>query len=140
MLNTLEQLKTDALGEIAQVDSIDALETWRVSYLGSKGRLKEMMPLLKNISKEDKPEVGKCLNDVKTSLESAFDDKKEALAGSQQSLPPYRRDRIGGECVQKEDDTLSVRPSMRFVMYLAKWDSQFPMDPKSKMNTTTSMH
>ena len=82
MLQTLEQLQTDALGEIEAIDSIDALESWRIAYLGSKGRLKGVMPLLKDVSKEDKPEVGKRLNEVKTALEVAFDSRKDSLSGS----------------------------------------------------------
>ena len=50
-----------------------ALEAWRIAYLGSKGRLKAMMPLLKDVPREEKPAVGKRLNEVKTSLETAFD-------------------------------------------------------------------
>ena len=82
MLQTLEQLQTDALGEIEAIDSIDALETWRIAYLGSKGRLKGVMPLLKDVSKEDKPEVGKRLNEVKTALEVAFDSRKDSLSST----------------------------------------------------------
>ena len=96
MLGTLEQLKTDALGEMEQVDSIDALESWRISYLGSKGRLKDVMPLLKKVPKEEKPEVGKRLNEVKTSLEIAFDEKKNALSSSSQSLPNFDVTEPGG--------------------------------------------
>lgn len=88
MLATLDKLQEDAIGEIGAVDSIDGLESWRVSYLGSKGRLKGVMPLMKDVSKEDKPEVGKRLNEVKTALEGAFDARKKELAGSTSARPP----------------------------------------------------
>ncbi|MDP7006409.1 MAG: phenylalanine--tRNA ligase subunit alpha [Phycisphaerales bacterium] len=88
MLETLDKLQDDAIGEIASVDSIDALESWRVSYLGSKGRLKRVMPLLKDVSKEDKPAVGKRLNEVKNAIENAFDVRKSELVGSITSRPP----------------------------------------------------
>ena len=79
MLRTLDQLETDALNEIASIQSNEALETWRIAYLGSKGRLKGVMPMLKDVSKEEKPAVGKRLNEVKLSLESAFDSRKDSL-------------------------------------------------------------
>jgi len=88
MLDTLEKLQVDAIGAIAAIDSIDALESWRITYLGSKGRLKGVMPLMKDVSKEDKPAVGKRLNEVKTALENAFDDRMVVLGIAGASLPP----------------------------------------------------
>jgi phenylalanyl-tRNA synthetase alpha chain len=88
MLATLDKLQSEAMGEIQQVESTDALESWRISYLGSKGRLKQVMPLLKDVSKEDKPEVGKRLNEVKTTLERAFDKCKASLGGAGAARPP----------------------------------------------------
>ncbi|MDG1137560.1 MAG: hypothetical protein P8N28_04785, partial [Phycisphaerales bacterium] len=88
MLATLQKLQEDAIDEIGTVDSIDGLEAWRVSYLGSKGRLKGVMPLMKDVSKEEKPVVGKRLNEVKNALESAFDTRKQELAGATSARPP----------------------------------------------------
>jgi phenylalanyl-tRNA synthetase alpha chain len=82
MLETLNKLQEDAIGDIKAVDTADGLETWRVSYLGAKGRLKGVLPLMKDVSKEDKPAVGKRLNEVKNTLESAFDTRKKELSGS----------------------------------------------------------
>ena len=64
MLDTLEKLQAEAITEIENADTIDALESWRITYLGSKGRLKGVMPLMKDVTKEDKPAVGKRLNEV----------------------------------------------------------------------------
>tara|TARA_B100000959_G_scaffold174388_1_gene182569 strand:+ start:3477 stop:4460 length:984 start_codon:yes stop_codon:yes gene_type:complete len=87
MLTTLEKLHNDAIGEIDSIDTIDGLESWRVSYLGSKGRLKGVMPLMKDVSKEDKPAVGKRLNEVKIALEGAFNTRKQELAGCTSDRP-----------------------------------------------------
>ena len=88
MLATLEKLQEDAIGEIGSIDSVDSLEAWRISYLGSKGRLKSVMPLLKDVSKKDKPAVGKRLNEVKSTLEEAFESRKSELEGDAQERPP----------------------------------------------------
>jgi phenylalanyl-tRNA synthetase alpha chain len=88
MLATLDKLQEDAIGEIGAVTSVDDLETWRIAYLGSKGRLKGVMPLLKDVSKEEKPAVGKRLNEVKSSLEEAFESRKNELAGSSKARLP----------------------------------------------------
>ena len=76
MLADLEELQSTALAELAQASDADALETWRIAYLGSKGRLKGLMPKLKDVSKEDKPAVGKRLNEVKVALESGFESRQ----------------------------------------------------------------
>ena len=79
MLNELNQLEAEALAAITAADSPDALEAWRVAYLGSNGRLKAMMGGLKDVPKEDRPAVGKRLNEVKQALEGAFEQGKAAL-------------------------------------------------------------
>ncbi len=88
MLETLNKLQKDAIGEIDTVQTVDELESWRVSYLGSKGRLKGVMPLMKEVSSDEKPLVGKRLNEVKTSLEEAFKSRKDTLTGSTSSREP----------------------------------------------------
>jgi len=88
MLDTLDKLETEALSEIQSVQSNDCLEAWRIAFLGSKGRLKSIMPMLKDVTKEEKPAVGKRLNEVKIALESAFDERKQSLTGQVQEQPP----------------------------------------------------
>jgi len=88
MLATLDKLQDDAIGEIDALRSIADLESWRIAYLGSKGRLKGVMPLMKDVSREEKPAVGKRLNEVKTALEEAFESRKSELSGGGKALPP----------------------------------------------------
>jgi phenylalanyl-tRNA synthetase alpha chain len=88
MLSTLDKLQADAIIEIEAVETIDALESWRITYLGSKGQLKSIMPLMKDVSKQDKPAVGKRLNEVKKTLEGAFEVRKVGLAGTKAARPP----------------------------------------------------
>lgn len=87
MLETLEQLQRDALGELDASPDADALEAWRIAYLGAKGKLKAAMGGLKDVPKEDKPKVGQKLNEVKTALEAAFEARKDTLAASGPSGP-----------------------------------------------------
>jgi phenylalanyl-tRNA synthetase alpha chain len=82
MLAELEHIQTQAISELETVSDQNGLEAWRISYLGSKGALKGLMPKLKDVSKEDKPAVGKRLNEVKTSLENAFESRKGSLGSS----------------------------------------------------------
>jgi phenylalanyl-tRNA synthetase alpha chain len=79
MLEDLNQLESASLAELGAVTDADALEQWRIAYLGTKGQLKAMMPRLKDVPKADKPAVGKRLNEVKTALEAAFKDRQAAM-------------------------------------------------------------
>jgi len=82
VLDALDQLEMTGLEELAAVGDADALERWRVRYIGTKGALKAVLPRMKDVAKADKPAVGKRLNEVKQALERSFQEKKSALAGS----------------------------------------------------------
>ncbi len=79
MLETLNQIESEGLAQLEAAGDGDAVEAWRIAFLGSKGRLRGVMPMLKDVSKEDKPAVGKRLNEVKTALEAAFEARKAGL-------------------------------------------------------------
>jgi phenylalanyl-tRNA synthetase alpha chain len=79
MLEQLKQLEQEALGALARAGDAGALEKWRVEFLGSKGRLKGLMPQLKNEPAEQRPGVGQRLNSVKAALEQALEVKKASL-------------------------------------------------------------
>ena len=80
MIDQLNQLESLALSELANVGSPDALESWRIAYLGANGKLKGMMGGLKDVPKDQKPAVGAKLNAVKTALDEAFAARKGELA------------------------------------------------------------
>ena len=82
MLETLDKLVADATTELAAAADAAAVESWRIKYLGAKGQLKQSMSGLRDVSKEDKPAVGKRLNEVKQALESAFEGHRESVAGA----------------------------------------------------------
>jgi len=80
MLDVLNDLERAGLAELDAATSPESLESWRVAYLGAKGRLKAVMPLLKDVPKDEKPAVGKRLNEVKAALETAFESRKASIA------------------------------------------------------------
>ena len=88
MLKALDELESTGLDELGAVADADSLEQWRVRYLGTKGRLKAILPRMKTVAPGDKPAVGKRLNEVKRALELAFDGKKATLAGPATAAVP----------------------------------------------------
>ena len=79
MLESLDTLEAEALAALANAADARALESWRIEYLGGKGRMKAAAAGLKDVSKEDKPAAGKRLNEVKQSLEGAFKARQADL-------------------------------------------------------------
>ena len=80
----IDAYERDALGALAHCTDADSVEAWRIAHLGSKGRLKSMMPLVKQAPPESRREVGRRLNELKRRLEAAFEDRTVAAS----SAPP----------------------------------------------------
>ncbi len=94
----LDELEASALADLEAAAEPESLERWRIRYLGTKGRLKATMPMLKDVSREDKPAVGKRLNAVKTTLESAFEERKSRVEAPGAAGPALDVTEPGMEC------------------------------------------
>ena len=79
MLQALQDLHDAGLAALDETTSPDEIEAWRIEYLGTKGRLKQLMPGMKDVPPEDKPAVGRKLNEVKVALEAAFEARRAEL-------------------------------------------------------------
>lgn len=76
MLDRLNTIESEGLAALKQAAGADALEQWRVRYLGTKGLLKEATALFRDVPKDQKPAVGARLNEVQRALQEAFDARK----------------------------------------------------------------
>jgi len=79
MLDQLKELQLNALHELAKVNNIKGLESWRVRYLGKKSELIKVLRSLATLSLEERKAVGACANEVKTNLENSLQQKRQAL-------------------------------------------------------------
>lgn len=83
-LAALDQLESDATSAMQSVADAAQLEDVRVRFLGAKnGALKDVQKQLGSVAVDDKPAAGKRLNDVKQSIQSAFESLKESLSNGQ---------------------------------------------------------
>mgnify|MGYP003333498235 CR=1 FL=1 len=82
MLAELDAMEREALAELAAVADAAALEAFRVRWLGTNGRLRGVMDALKTVPKEQKPAVGKRVNEIKAAIEGAFNARKDAAAAA----------------------------------------------------------
>ncbi|MBD3182881.1 phenylalanine--tRNA ligase subunit alpha [Candidatus Poribacteria bacterium] len=72
----VEQMK--AAGDLRELDSI------RVKYLGKKGALTEILRGMKDVSPEDRPVIGKLVNEAKETIGKALDSATERLRKKEQ--------------------------------------------------------
>jgi len=79
MLTELEEIKTDALAAIGDIDNEPDLEQARVGFLGKKGRLTAASAGMRDVPKEQKKDVGQKLNEVRTAITEALEEKQAAL-------------------------------------------------------------
>ncbi|MFO0962446.1 MAG: phenylalanine--tRNA ligase subunit alpha [Phycisphaerales bacterium] len=85
MLPSHEDARAQALAELESAATPAALDAWKSAWIGGSGRVKAMMTALKDVPKEQKPAVGKRLNEIKAELEAAFEARRGALgAGAPQ--------------------------------------------------------
>ncbi|MFH1051248.1 MAG: phenylalanine--tRNA ligase subunit alpha [bacterium] len=87
MLKEIQILKEEALKSLEGITSLDGLENFRLEYLVKKGKIQSLFDRMKEISKEEKPLVGKELNILRKSVEEKFSEIKEQLSHTAESSP-----------------------------------------------------
>lgn len=75
----LQQLQTEAAAAITTADTLDALETLRVSYLGKKGQLSQILKGMGKLDASERPKIGGLANQVKEALQQGLEQKKSDL-------------------------------------------------------------
>ena len=75
MLSGLEKLEKDL--ESTAISSKDELEQFRLKFLSRKGLLSQLFEDLKSASKEEKPLLGKKLNELKQLAENKYEENKQ---------------------------------------------------------------
>src|SRR5881398_203382 len=84
-MHPLEQLEDDALREIESARDEQALETARVKYLGRSGSVSAWGEQMKTLASEEKPIVGKLLNEVRSSVTAAIDLRAQQFRSQKES-------------------------------------------------------
>jgi phenylalanyl-tRNA synthetase alpha chain len=105
LIAQLEQLQVEAQAALDVAQSTPETEAWYAEYLGRKGKMTTILRGLGQLSKEERPLVGKRANEIKESLDAALAARQESIAGEemQRSLAaegidvtmPGRRPQVG---------------------------------------------
>jgi len=76
----LESLQSEALAAFEAAESLNDLQQLRVSYLGKKGKLTDVLKGVGKLPPADRPVIGKFVNQTKQALATALDSSEAALA------------------------------------------------------------
>ena len=126
MTHPLEELREDALREIADAVDEKSLDAARVKFLGKNGSITAWSDKMKSLSKEEKPVVGKLLNETRNAITPAlearaaeFRERTEmaALSDIDITLPgtPHERGAIH-PLTQMLDRSISIFRRMGFAL------------------------
>lgn len=75
----LTHLLDDAISAISAADSVSTVEALRVKYLGKKGIVTEQLKQLGSLPADERPQVGRWVNDAKRTLQERLSVRKQEL-------------------------------------------------------------
>ncbi|WP_017726648.1 phenylalanine--tRNA ligase subunit alpha [Halalkalibacterium ligniniphilum] len=79
MKERLEALRDEAIAKIKEANEIKAVQDVRVSYLGKKGPITEVLRGMGKLSAEERPIVGQIANEVREAITAELEKKLTAL-------------------------------------------------------------
>ena len=86
MKEKLDGIKRDAIAMIESAETTAQLNDVRVKYLGKSGAISLVMRDMANVPKEDRPAMGKLVNELRTAVEGALNEKTVLLAEREEEL------------------------------------------------------
>ncbi len=101
----VREIEKEAGRQIGLAEGLETLNDIRVAFLGKKGMLTSVLKGMKNVAPEDRPKVGKWVNDARESIESRLEATRKRLEAEQQNIRlrqekidvtlPARKQRMG---------------------------------------------
>lgn len=79
MKEKLQAMKESALAQIEKANGLDALNDIKVSFLGKKGELTQVLKGMKDVAPEERPKVGQMVNDTRAAIEEYLLKETELL-------------------------------------------------------------
>ena len=85
MKEKLEEIKIQAKVALEKVKELPALESFRVEYLGKKGKLTEVLRGMGSLTAEERPAIGALVNKMREDIETQVDKIREKLEATIQN-------------------------------------------------------
>ncbi len=132
MLDTLNNIENTALAALESIAEEDALQEWKVKYIGRNSALLAVFKSIGKAPKEERGKVGKRANEVKIALEAALNTRKQEIKESEMlrslaeehldvTLPgrPFRHGRLH-PATQTLRRILDILAEMGFQVYTSR--------------------
>ena len=100
----VKEIQDAAVSAIMGADGLDRLNEVRVAFLGKKGSLTAVLKSMKNVDPEDRPKVGKWVNDARAEIEEHMTEMKNRLDAEKMARE-----------LEKEKIDVTLPPKMKFV-------------------------
>ena len=100
----VKEIQDAAVSAILGADGLDRLNEVRVSFLGKKGSLTAVLKSMKNVDPEDRPKVGKWVNDARAEIEARMTEMKNRLDAEKMARE-----------LEKEKIDVTLPPKMKFI-------------------------
>jgi phenylalanyl-tRNA synthetase alpha chain len=84
ILQSIRETGNNFSSDISSIDNLQKLEEIRIKYLSRRGILSTLFENLKEVPKEEKPQIGNQLNRLRNSLQSKYDETKVKLESESQ--------------------------------------------------------
>ncbi len=75
----VEDLRAKASQELESVPDLDGLEAWRITYMGRRGQLTQLLRGLGALPSEERREAGAAANAVRAALEESLAEREDQL-------------------------------------------------------------
>ncbi len=85
MQDKLNNLKAEALTLISKAPTSQDVEDIRISFLGKKGQLTEILKGLATLSPEERPAIGALSNEIKVSITERIEERKKNLLAAEEN-------------------------------------------------------
>lgn len=79
MKEDIINLKNQSIAQISEINDLKDLENLRIDLFGRSGKITNLTKELKNVSSEEKKQIGILINDIKITLEKLITDKRNDL-------------------------------------------------------------
>lgn len=89
LIEKIQRIKQDFFSAIDKISTIDQLELLRIEFLGRKGNVAEIVTLFKTLPEAERREFGPLLQELRSSLETAFEEKKILLEKKQVEIKEF---------------------------------------------------
>lgn len=76
MIDQIERIRQAFSDELGKANDSQALENLRIKYLARKGLIAQLFDELKSVPNDQKPAIGKALNELRSFAQSSYDEAK----------------------------------------------------------------